>query len=61
MADQPDSGNPDQPGPFILHRQDLPLTGRKRMLRLGLRVVTIVLVIVAVADLVIQMVNGHGY
>jgi len=50
-------GQPD----YGRHRQDLPLTGRKRMLRLGLRVVTIVLVIVAVADLVIQMVNGHGH
>ena len=60
MADQPDSGKPGQPEPFILHRRDLPLTGRKRMLRLGLRVMTIGLLGIAVVDLVIQLVTGHG-
>ncbi|GBQ61119.1 hypothetical protein [Komagataeibacter swingsii] len=59
MAEQPDSGTPGPRDSFILHRRELPPTRRARMLRTGLRVVTVVLLAAALIDLVIQL-AGHG-
>ncbi|ARW17692.1 hypothetical protein KOEU_34980 [Komagataeibacter europaeus] len=59
MAEQPDSGNPGPQDSFVLHRRELPPTRRERMLRIGLRVVTVVLLAAALIDLVMQL-AGHG-
>ncbi|GCE84438.1 hypothetical protein [Komagataeibacter diospyri] len=59
MAEPPDLGNPGQQDSFILHRQELPPTRRERMLRIGLRVVTVMLLAAALIDLVVQL-AGHG-
>ena len=55
MVQQPDSGSPDPR--FVLRRNELPPTRRERLLRIGLRVVTIVLLVAALADLTLRLIR----
>ncbi|BAK84524.1 hypothetical protein [Komagataeibacter medellinensis] len=58
MVEQPDSGSPDPR--FIMRRRELPPTRRERLLRIALRVVTVVLLVAALGDLVFSLVH-HGH
>ncbi|MGY6768113.1 hypothetical protein [Komagataeibacter xylinus] len=57
MAERPDQGNPRQSQPFIMNRRELAPTPRERRLRLVLRVVTVLLLVAALIDLVLQYVK----
>lgn len=58
MAEHPDSGSPEPR--FTLRRRELPPTRRERLLRIALRVVTIVLLAGALGTLALDLVR-HGH
>ncbi|EGG78295.1 hypothetical protein SXCC_00892 [Gluconacetobacter sp. SXCC-1] len=57
MVQQSGSGRPDPR--FVLRRNELPPSRRERLMRIGLRVVTVVLLAAALTDLVFRLVR-HG-